>query len=141
MPFVPLPLPVPHKQAEHGHNDEKQEDNSHDGACRLPLGAPRWANLGVGVQLLHHQSCYRESSDVQTRVFGTAAAQHRNRRRRLLTLIAADAFISGAAVAGPGHIVAGSIVEALAQLLAAVAECASGTLCMRRELLYDIQQN
>lgn len=69
VPFVPLPLPVPHKQAEHGHNDEKQKDNSHDSACRLPLRAPRWANLGVRVQLLHHQSCYRENSDVQTWVF------------------------------------------------------------------------
>lgn len=45
-------------------------------------------------------------------------------------MITADAFISGAAVASSRHIVTGSIVQALAQLLAAVSKCTSGALCM-----------
>lgn len=49
-----------------------------------------------------------------------------------LTLITSDAFISGAAVAGSSHIVTGSIVQALTQLLAAVAKCTSRTLCIEK---------
>ena len=60
MALLPLLLSVPQEQAEHGHDDEEQEDDSHDGPGRLALCAARRADLGVGVQLLHHQSCYRE---------------------------------------------------------------------------------
>lgn len=46
-----------------------------------------------------------------------------------LTLVAADALVARAAVAGPGHVIAGGVVQALAQLLAAVAERPCRTLC------------
>lgn len=35
--FVPLPLSVPHKQTEHGHDDEEEKDDAHDSPCRLAL--------------------------------------------------------------------------------------------------------
>lgn len=47
---------------------------------------------------------------------------------RPLTLVAADALEADAAVAGSRHVVAGGVVHALAQLLAAVAEGPGWTL-------------
>lgn len=35
--FVSLSLPEPNKQAEHGHDDEEQEDDAHDGPGGLAL--------------------------------------------------------------------------------------------------------
>lgn len=102
MPLVPLPLSVPHKQTQHGHDDEKEKDDAHDSPCGLALRASCWTDLRVWVQLLHHQSC----------------------------LIATDAFIARAAVACSSHIVTGSIVLALTQLLATISKCTRGTLLL-----------
>lgn len=48
-----------------------------------------------------------------------------------LTLVTADPFEAQAAVAGSRHVVAGGVVHALTQLLAAIAEGPCWTLCRK----------
>lgn len=54
--FLSLPVAEPHHQAEHGHDEQQQEDDAQDGAGRLALGGQSGTDLGVRVQFLHHQS-------------------------------------------------------------------------------------
>lgn len=54
--LLSLPAAEPNDQAEHGHDEQQQEDDAQDGAGRLALRPQRRADLGVGVQLLHHES-------------------------------------------------------------------------------------
>lgn len=54
--FLSLPIAEPDHQAEHGHDEQQQEDDAQDGTGRLALGRQSRADLGVGVQFLHHQS-------------------------------------------------------------------------------------
>ena len=134
--LVPLPLSVPHKHTKHGHDDEEEKDNAHDSSRRVALRASCWANLSVWVELIHHQSCYKETdrmddlNNTYRSVIERQCAANSPAAQSPLTLITADAFISGAAVARSSHIVTGSIVQALTQLLAAVSKRTSGTLCM-----------
>ena len=55
----------------------------------------------------------------------------------VLTLVAADAFEADAAVAGSRHVVAGGVVHALAQLLAAVTKRPRGTLWTQEQRVND----
>lgn len=53
--FLSLPVPEPDDQTEHDHNEHQQEDDAQDGACRVAVRGQSRADLGVRVQLLHHE--------------------------------------------------------------------------------------
>lgn len=54
--FLPLPVPEPDDQAEHDQNEQQQEDDAQDGAGGVALRGQSRTDLGVRVQLLHHES-------------------------------------------------------------------------------------
>lgn len=57
--------------------------------------------------------------------------REKERERKIVTLVTADSFVSGAAVARSGHIVTGGVVHTFTQLLAAVAKCPGRTFCKK----------
>lgn len=56
--FLFLPPPSPGKQAQQHHHQEQQENDAGDSTHWVPLCSQSWTDLGVGIQLIHHEgSC------------------------------------------------------------------------------------
>lgn len=57
--------------------------------------------------------------------------KNKQTKKASVTLVTADSFVSRAAVARSGHIVAGGVVHTFTQLLTAIAKRPGRTLCIK----------